>query len=70
MKELADIKNNGTPEGIAVLSVDRMDEWTFTIRVLGDETVYKVCTACARMLGVVLVLRAPMPDARGLWTQR
>lgn len=41
MKELTDIKNNGTPAGIVLLAADKMDEWFFTIQVLGDETVYK-----------------------------
>lgn len=43
MKELADIRANGTPEGIAAYSIDSMQEWIFTISVLGDETVYRVC---------------------------
>jgi ubiquitin-conjugating enzyme E2 W len=42
VKELADIKNNGTPAGICLLAADNMQEWYFTIQVLGDETVYKV----------------------------
>lgn len=42
MKELTDIKNNGTPAGIVLLEADNMQEWKFAISVLGDETVYKV----------------------------
>lgn len=42
MKELAEIKDNGTPDGIDLLAADSMSEWTFTIAVLGDETVYRV----------------------------
>lgn len=41
MKELGDIENKGTPPGIALLSADSMEEWIFTITVLGDETIYK-----------------------------
>ncbi|OWZ31115.1 ubiquitin-conjugating enzyme E2 W [Cryptococcus neoformans C23] len=41
MKELGDIENKGTPPGIALLSADSMEEWIFTIAVLGDETIYK-----------------------------
>lgn len=41
VKELGDIENKGTPPGIALLSADSMEEWIFTIAVLGDETIYK-----------------------------
>ncbi|WOO77211.1 putative ubiquitin-conjugating enzyme E2 W [Vanrija pseudolonga] len=41
MKELSDIKLNGTPMGIELLSAENMEEWFFGISVLGDETVYK-----------------------------
>ncbi|BEJ12632.1 hypothetical protein CspHIS471_0210920 [Cutaneotrichosporon sp. HIS471] len=53
MKELTDIKNNGTPAGIGLLTAETMREWFFTIRVLGDETVYK---------GEVFVLRICFDD--------
>lgn len=49
VKELAEIKDNGTPDGIALLAADSMSEWTFTIAVLGDETVYRVRVQCMRM---------------------
>lgn len=42
VKELAEIKDNGTPDGIALMTADSMSEWVFTIAVLGDETVYRV----------------------------
>lgn len=42
MKELADIQTKGTPAGIELLKADDMAEWAFTIRVLGEETVYRV----------------------------
>ncbi|KAL0249797.1 hypothetical protein I308_103099 [Cryptococcus tetragattii IND107] len=41
MKELGDIESKGTPPGISLLSADSMEEWIFTITVLGDETIYK-----------------------------
>lgn len=41
VKELGDIENKGTPPGISLLSADSMEEWIFTIAVLGDETIYK-----------------------------
>jgi ubiquitin-conjugating enzyme E2 W len=42
VKEMSDIRNNGTPDGIAVHSLDSLNEWIFTISVLGDDTVYRV----------------------------
>lgn len=42
MKELQEIRTNGTPEGITIYDVDDMEQWIFTISVLGEETVYKV----------------------------
>lgn len=41
VKELGDIESKGTPPGISFLSADSMEEWIFTIAVLGDETIYK-----------------------------
>lgn len=42
MKELSEIQNKGTPEGIALIAADDMLLWKFTLSVLGDETVYRV----------------------------
>ncbi|ODN92743.1 ubiquitin-conjugating enzyme E2 W [Cryptococcus wingfieldii CBS 7118] len=53
MKELGDINTKGTPPGIALLSADSMEEWIFTIAVLGDETVYR---------GEVFALRIKFED--------
>ncbi|KAK1927033.1 ubiquitin-conjugating enzyme/RWD-like protein [Papiliotrema laurentii] len=41
MKELAEIRNKGTPEGIELISAENMQVWTFTISVLGEETIYR-----------------------------
>jgi len=64
VKELADIRNNGTPEGIAAYSIDRMDEWVFTISVLGDETVYRVCPTVMAMGHTVLCVAFTADNAR------
>lgn len=42
MKELAEIKAKGTPDGIDLISAESNENWLFTIQVLGDETVYRV----------------------------
>ena len=42
MKELSEIQNKGTPEGIALIAADDMLLWKFTLSVLGDETIYRV----------------------------
>jgi hypothetical protein len=42
VKELAEIRSKGTPDGIVLLSADNMEEWRFLISVLGEETVYRV----------------------------
>lgn len=48
-KELKEIAACGTPEGITLLRNEPMDRWVFTIRVLGDETVYQVSPAAPSM---------------------
>jgi hypothetical protein len=43
VKELTEIQNKGTPDGIAPLDLESGDGiWIFAIQVLGDETVYRV----------------------------
>jgi ubiquitin-conjugating enzyme E2 W len=42
VKELAEIRSKGTPDGIVLLSADNMEEWRFLISVLGEETIYRV----------------------------
>ncbi|WWC90797.1 uncharacterized protein L201_005734 [Kwoniella dendrophila CBS 6074] len=49
MKELAEIKTKGTPEGIQLLSANDMQEWIFLISVLGEETIYRGETFAIRM---------------------
>lgn len=55
VKELADIRAKGTPAGIELLQADNMAEWLFSIRVLGDETVYRVSLAAALACGGMAV---------------
>jgi ubiquitin-conjugating enzyme E2 W len=43
VKELNEIKTKGTPPGILLYDAEAMDQWTFQISVLGDETIYAVC---------------------------
>lgn len=43
MKELAEIKTKGTPDGITLISSETNENWLFLLQVLGDETVYRVC---------------------------
>lgn len=61
MKELAHIKASGTPAGIELVSAENMQEWVFTIAVLGDETVYKVrpdwCRVATNSSGKTLQLQ-------------
>ncbi|RSH88629.1 hypothetical protein EHS25_002856 [Saitozyma podzolica] len=49
MKELAEIRSKGTPDGIVLLSADNMEEWRFLISVLGEETVYMGETFALKM---------------------
>jgi ubiquitin-conjugating enzyme E2 W len=48
VKELAEIRSKGTPDGIVLLSADNMEEWRFLISVLGEETVYRVSRVIVR----------------------
>ena len=52
VKELAEINNKGTPQGIVLHKADSMDEWIFLISVLGDETIYQVGDVACVSLGV------------------
>lgn len=42
VKELTEIQGKGCPPGIETIDVSTMDQWTFSVSVLGDETVYRV----------------------------
>jgi hypothetical protein len=39
---MKDVVEKGCPPGIEALDMTSMEVWTFTIAVLGDETVYRV----------------------------
>ncbi|WVR07436.1 hypothetical protein IAU60_004477 [Kwoniella sp. DSM 27419] len=49
MKELSIINTQGTPDGIMLLSSEKLDEWIFAISVLGDETIYRGETFALKM---------------------
>ena len=49
MKELTDIQTKGCPDGIEAIDVSGMDTWVFGVAVLGDETVYRVCSFLCRL---------------------
>lgn len=40
-KELTDLRVNGPPPGIQILQADDLKEWSFSIQVLGDSSVFK-----------------------------
>ena len=41
---MTDIQTKGCPDGIEAIDMTSMTTWVFEIAVLGEETIYRVCS--------------------------